>query len=78
MKINHNRILISALRTSIIFIASFLTYDILKNIENTWNKKFPHKKSAHFRNKKIIHFLFIFLLDIILLYLFFYLLKEEL
>jgi hypothetical protein len=78
MKINHTRVLLSALRTAIIFISGFIVYDILKEFEYIWNKESPNNKIAHFRKKKIIHFIFIFILDIILLYMAFYLINLEL
>lgn len=38
MKINHKRIFAHALRTALLFVASFLIYEILISLEKMWNK----------------------------------------
>lgn len=65
----HLELFLKALRTSIIFIAGFLAYDWLKQLEVKWNKESPNNEFVHFANRKIYHFIIIFLVDLIILYL---------
>jgi xanthine/uracil/vitamin C permease (AzgA family) len=67
-KINHNVFFLNALRTSLIFIAGFLSYEILKIIEYEWNKLHPGHEIFHLSKKKIYLFLIIFIVDLIILY----------
>ena len=68
-KIQHHRIFFHALRTAIIFIAGFLSYEILKIVEDEWNKSQPNNETVHFAQRKSYHFIAIFLVDLIILYL---------
>ena len=65
----HLELFLKALRTSIIFISGFLAYEWLKQLEVKWNKANPNNESLHFANRKIYHFIIIFLVDLIILYL---------
>ena len=47
----------SQLRTALIFIAGFLTYELLKIVENKWNKMYPNNEFSHFAHRKKYHFL---------------------
>jgi hypothetical protein len=68
-QIKHNELFLSALRTALIFIAGFLSYEILKLIENEWNQENPKKKIYHLSKRKIFHFCIIYTIDIFIIYL---------
>ena len=68
IKTNHFKIFLHALRTGIIFIAGFLAYELLKNLENEWNINFPNNEISHFSQRKIYHFIIIFIIDLLVLY----------
>jgi len=63
------RFFLHALRTALIFIAGFLTYDLLKTLESEWNKMYPNNEFSHFAHRKAYHFIFIFVFDLVILYL---------
>ena len=67
-KIVHHVFFLNALRTSLIFIAGFLTYELLKTLEMEWNKTHPNNELIHFANRKTYHFIIIFIIDLLLLY----------
>ena len=68
-KINHLRILLHALRTALVVIAGFLTYELLKIVESDWNKMYPNNKFSNLAHRKLYHFIIIFIVDLIILYL---------
>ena len=68
-KIQHHRFFFHALRSALVFIAGFLSYEILKKIEEEWNKSRPNYEALHFAKRKIYHFIGIFLADLFILYL---------
>jgi hypothetical protein len=76
--INHYIFFVHALRTSLIFIAGFLTYELLKFLENEWNTIHPNNEVLHFSKRKIFHFILIFIIDLLILYLIFFLFKIHL
>ena len=43
----HHIFVLHALRTALIFIASFLTYELLKTLEIKWNKTHPKNELIH-------------------------------
>lgn len=67
-KIHHSKFFFHALRTALMFIAGFLSYEILKTIESEWNKDHPNNEAVHFAKRKSYHFLAIFLIDLFILY----------
>jgi hypothetical protein len=67
-KINHRYIFLQALRTALIFISGFLTYELLKIVENKWNKKYPNHELSHYVHIKKYHFFIIFISDLLILY----------
>ena len=67
-KISHFKIFLHALRTSLIFIAGFLTYELLKIVEGEWNKTHPNNEVKHFAHRKLYHFVIIFIFDLLILY----------
>ena len=69
-KIVHHVLFLHALRTSLIVIAGFLTYEILKVLENKWNKLYPNNELIHLAHRKLYHFVIILIFDLIILYLF--------
>ena len=68
-RIIHHRFFFHALRTALMFIAGFLSYEILKTLEVEWNKTHPHNEIQHFAKRKSYHFIIIFLTDLLILYL---------
>jgi hypothetical protein len=67
-KINHSSFFLNSLRTALIFIAGFLTYELLKIVEKRWNKLYPNNEFSHFAHRKKYHFLIIFIIDLLILY----------
>lgn len=67
-KICHDRIFLNALRTALLFIWGFLSYEILKQMEIEWNKQHLNNKTVHFAQRKSYHFIIIFLADLFILY----------
>ena len=67
-KISHFKIFLHALRTALIFIAGFLSYELLKIVEGEWNKTHPNNEVKHFAHRKLYHFVIIFILDLLILY----------
>ena len=68
-KIIHHAFFLNALRTALIFIAGFLTYELLKILESKWNKMYPNNEFSHFAHRKTYHFVIIILFDLFILYL---------
>jgi len=68
-KIQHHRLFFNALRTALIFIAGFLSYEILKIAEDEWNKEHPNNETVNFTQRKGYHFIILFLVDLFILYL---------
>jgi hypothetical protein len=68
IKINHHVFFLNALRTALIFIAGFLTYELLKIMESKWNKMYPNNEFSHFAHRKALHFFIIFIIDLLILY----------
>ncbi len=75
--VNHTRMFFTALRTAILFFAGFLVYEILIEIEKIWNLKNPENKQLHFYQKKIYKFLLILVIDLILLYILYFITGEH-
>lgn len=67
-KILHHKIFLNALRTAIIFIVGFLGYELLKTLELEWNHSLPNNEVEHFARRKSVHFILIFLTDLLILY----------
>jgi hypothetical protein len=67
-KIHHSKFFLDALRSALLFIAGFLTYDIFKTLEAEWNKSHENREIIHFAQRKSYHFIAIFLLDLFILY----------
>ena len=68
-KIQHFNFFLNALRTALIFIAGFLSYELLKIVEGEWNKTHPNNELRHFAHRKLYHFIIIFIIDLFILYL---------
>ena len=66
--LNHMRLFSHALRTALIIIAGFLIYELLLQLEKTWNLKNPENKVYHFYKKKFYKLIFIFIVDLLILY----------
>ena len=67
-KILHHVFFLDALRTALIVIAGFLTYELLKVIESNWNKLYPNNELSHLCHRKACHFIIIFIFDLLILY----------
>jgi len=67
-KIHHSKFVLDSLRTAIIFIAGFLSYEVLKRLEDSWNKSHANNEMVHFAHRKAYHFIIIFLIDLFILY----------
>ena len=67
------RIFLYAFRTAFIFVLGFLIYELLLEAENEWNELEPSHKMYHFYKRNSIKFLFIFLIDLTILFVFNYL-----
>ena len=63
-KIIHHIFLLNALRTALIFLAGFLSYEILKRLEGEWNIIHPNNEISHFAHRKMYHFVIIFSTDL--------------
>ncbi len=77
-KIRHRVFFLHALRTALIFVAGFLSYEILKMLEAEWNITHPNNEVNHFSQRKIFHFIVIFIIDLLILYLFFFIFNVHL
>lgn len=67
-KINHVRLFSHALRTVLLFLASFFIYETLKKLEKKWNENNPENEWTHFYQRKLYKGLFIFIVDLLILY----------
>ena len=67
------RIFLEAFRTAVIFVSGFFIYELLLEAEKEWNKLEPLHKMHHFYKRNSIKFLFIFLIDLTILFTFNYL-----
>ena len=68
----HKHIFLHALRTAAIFVAGFIIYEVLIELEKEWNKKEPGRSIHHFAKRKSIKFLMVLTIDMILLYILFF------
>jgi hypothetical protein len=75
MKISRyfQKMIFHSLRTSIIFVSGLIIYEILLDLEKVWNRENPGHEILNFSKRNIFKFISIFLLDLILLYLFYWL-----
>ena len=71
--INHKLILLKGFRTAIIFVAAFIIYEFLNEVEKLWILENPNIKNTNFLKKKYIKFILVFAIDIIILYLAYFL-----
>jgi len=69
-KIIHHTFFLNAFRTALIFIAGILIYELLKILERKWNETHPNNELSHFAQRKTYHFIIIFTIDLLILYLF--------
>jgi len=67
-RIQHHAFFLNALRSALIFIAGFLSYELLKILESEWNLTHPGNELRHFANRKLYHFIIIFLIDLFIIY----------
>jgi hypothetical protein len=67
-KFQHHVFFLIALRTALIFIAGFLSYEMLKMVESEWNQTHPGNELSHIAHRKLYHFIIIFLIDLFIIY----------
>lgn len=67
-KINHLRIFTHALRTALLFVAGFLVYEILIELEKKWNLINSRNKHINFLHTKILKLISLFIIDLLILY----------
>ena len=77
-EIKYAKLFLSSFRTAIIFVASFIVYEILLEFEKIWNKEDPDKKIYNFNKRIFYKFILIFFIDLILIYTLFVLSGEYL
>jgi hypothetical protein len=68
MQLKHKNIFSHALRSALMFMAGFLIYDILINLEKFWNSINPDNTIFHFYLRHCFKFILIFLVDLLILY----------
>jgi len=78
MKVQHPKIFLAALRSALLILGSFILYEFLKEMIEIWDEIFLHKKEHHIFYRRIYQYLGVFILDLIILYLAFYLFEVEL
>ena len=66
--IDHHRFFLHALRTALIFIVGFISYELLKELEKEWNSLVKGMEPIHFAQRKAFHFLLLFATDLLMLY----------
>jgi hypothetical protein len=66
-KNTYYKIFLHSLRTAFLMITGFLIYEILKLIEDEWNKIHPNNELKHLAKRKLLHFILIFIIDLIIL-----------
>ena len=67
-QINHKKIFANSLRTALIFLAGFIIYELLLEVEREWNKINPEHKNYNLHKKRGLKFFLILLVDLIILY----------
>jgi hypothetical protein len=77
-EINNTKLFLSSLRTAIIFVSSFIIYEMLLELEKIWNKEEPDKKIYNFNKRILYKFILILIIDLILVYTLFFLSGEYL
>jgi hypothetical protein len=77
-EINNTKLFLSSLRTAIIFVSSFIVYEMLLEFEKMWNKEEPDKKIYNFQKRILYKFILILIIDLILIYTLFFLSGEYL
>jgi hypothetical protein len=65
--INHFRMFLSAIRTAIIVVSGFIAYEILVEMQKTWNILYPHN-TLNFTKRKLLKLFLIFLIDLFIIY----------
>ena len=71
------KVLFHSLRTAILFVAGFIIYEILGDLEKIWNKENPGHEIFNFQKRNIFKFIFIFLIDLVVLCVFYWALDTQ-
>ncbi len=77
MNVNHKKNIINALRSALVAIAGFIIYELLLELEKLWNELSPSKYHYHIHKRRFLHFLGIFLIDLCLIYIIFFIFNVE-
>jgi hypothetical protein len=67
-EIDHKRLFLHALRTSLIFVSGLLIYEILIYLEKKWNLTNPENKTYNYYKRNLYKLILIFIADLIILY----------
>ena len=67
-KINHIKLFVHGLRTALMFLAGFMIYELLLELEKEWNKINPEHKTYNLHKRRGLKFFLILLVDLIILY----------
>ena len=67
-QINHKKLFVHSLRTALMFLAGFIIYELLLDLEKEWNKINPEHKTHNLHKKRGLKFFLILLIDLIILY----------
>jgi hypothetical protein len=78
MKHVHKLFFLRAIKTGLIALTGFIIYEILSELEKIWNMMLPDNEYYHFYKRRFLHFLALFLMDLFLLYIFFFIFDIEL
>ena len=78
MYLHNKKILLIAFRTALLAIIGFTIYEMLVELEKIWNNRSPNNHKYHFHKRRILHFLAIFFIDLLLLYIIFFVFNVEL
>jgi hypothetical protein len=78
MYLNTKKVLLIAFRTALLAIIGFTIYEMLVELEKIWNIHSPNNHKYHFHKRRILHFLAIFLIDLLLIYMIFFVFNVEL
>jgi hypothetical protein len=77
MYLNNKKFFLSAFKTALIAVTGFIIYEILLVLEKLWNNISPNNEKYHFHKRKLMHFLGIFLIDLLLIYIIFFVFNIE-
>lgn len=75
---HHFKILLTALRSSLLILGGLIFYDLLKNMILIWDQIYYHKQKHHVYYRLFYQLIGVFILDLVILYFAFYYLGIQL